>query len=239
MSFRILAVRIVLVLFFCGGIFACLVPPAFSQETFSAIYFQGYVGAAEFDEDAMTFTETSLSDPDVQTQADLSSMPYIGFSSQFGLTPGPTHIGIDTSILFGWRSRDTSVAAGNGQIRVKIDSELWLLDIAMGLYGQTMLGDRWRLYGAVGPLLLFGSYSDDTSEENVGISPYQETKDSRSDSAFGYGGYAKIGLEYGISPSAFIGIAARGVTTNLEFDDALDDNGLDGVQGFLTFTRRY
>jgi len=66
-----------------------------------------------------------------------------------------------------------------------------------------------------------------------------ETKDSSSESAFGVGGYAKLGLEYRLSADAFMGILVRGIATNLEFDQAIDDGGLASLQGFVTFTRAY
>ena len=212
---------------------------AYSAESTQTVYFQGYVGAASFNEDSMTFVESSDADPDTITTTDLSSMPYLGFAAQFPLSPKKTHVGIDASLLFGWRSDDSSVTAGNGQARVEIDTNLWLLDLSMGLYAQTALGESWRLYGAVGPLLLFGSYSDDTKEENPDVSPVDVKKESNSDSAFGFGAYAKLGLEYALSSDNYVGIAVRGITTNLDFDSALDDDGVNGLQGFLTFTHVY
>ncbi|MEJ2519745.1 MAG: outer membrane beta-barrel protein [Desulfuromonadales bacterium] len=222
----------------CLAINLFSVTSARSAEDFSNIYFQGYLGAAGFDEDAMTFYESSDTDPAVISTTDLSSMPYLGISAQFALGPEPTHIGIDSSLLFGWRSEDTTVSAQNNQLRVKIDSKLWLLDLAVGVYAQTVLAERWRLYGAVGPMLLFGDYSDDTEEEDLSATP-RVAKESNSDSAFGFGGYAKIGLEYALTYNTYMGVALRGVTTNLDFDRALDDDSLKGVQGFVTFTRAY
>ena len=230
--------QIAIPLFFSAAFFLSI-QTAYSAEDSQTVYFQGYVGAASFDEDSMTFVESSDSDPGTIATTDLSSMPYLGFAAQFPLTSGKTHIGIDTSLLFGWRSDDSSVTAGNGQARVEIDTNLWLLDLSMGLYAQTAPGERWRLYGAVGPMLLFGSYSDDTEEENPTVSPVDVKKESNSDSAFGFGGYAKLGLEYALSPDAYVGVAVRGIKTNLDFDNALDDDGAKGIQGFLTFTHVY
>ena len=46
-------------------------------------------------------------------------------------------------------------------------------------------------------------------------------------------------MEYQVSPGAFVGVAARGIATTLEFDHAVEDGGLTSVQGFVTFTRAY
>jgi len=210
-----------------------------SAEDLRLRYFQGLVGAASFDEDQLTFAESTPNNLGETSTNDLSTMPYVGIAGQFPLSDTATHIGIDASLLVGWRSDDTSVAAGNGQARIKIDSDLWLVDMAIGLYAQTILGNRWRLYGAVGPMVIFGEYSDDVSEEDLTVTPATGTGESNNDSAFGVGGYAKLGLEYYLTGDALIGIAVRGIATNLEFDQAIEGGKLTGVQGFVTFTRAY
>ena len=202
-------------------------------------YLQGLVGAAAFENDNLTFVATGLDDPTVPAGNDLSSMPCVGIAGQFALTGTGNQVGLDTSLLFGWRSASTSITAGNNQARVEIDSEFWLVDVAVGLYAQAMLGDRWRLYGAAGPLLLFGEYSDDAAERDLSVEPQQVTRSSNSQSEFGVGGYARVGLEYRMTRSAFVGLAVRGISTNLEFDRTVNDSGLTGLQGFVTFTRAY
>lgn len=211
---------------------------AAAQQDPQLSYLQGLVGAAAFDEDQLTFVETAADDPTAPGN-DLSSMPYLGIAGQYALAGTYNQVGIDASLLFGWRSASTSVVAGNNQVRVEIDSELWLVDVAIGLYAQTLLGERWRLYGAVGPLLLFGEYSDDTEQQDLSVEPVTASRTSRSESEFGVGGYARLGLEYRMTRSALIGVAVRGITTGLEFDQTVDSGGLTGIQGFVTFTRAY
>lgn len=213
--------------------------PACSTKNFPVVFSQAYVGAADFGGKSMVFSETSDSDPGIISKTNLSTMPYLGLSVQCALGPGQTHVGIDTSLLVGWRSRKSSVSGSNGDVRIEIDSELWLLDLSIGPYVQTVLGNNWRVYAALGPMLLFGEYSDDTNEENLADSEAGAGEDSHSDSAFGVGGYAKLGLEYAISGDAYIGIAVRGITTSLEFERARGDEGLNGVQAFVSFTRVY
>ena len=235
MSFQLRCLRSLCLLVF----FAILnVIPVNAEEGLRLSYIQGLIGAADFDADRMTFAEPDPNGSTFSTD-DLSTMPYLGIAGQFALAGTETHLGIDTSLLFGWRSDDTTVYAGNGKARVKIDSDLWMVDVAIGLYAQTMMGERWRLYAAAGPMMLFGEYSDDTRQDGASVNPLAETRGSSSDSEFGVGGYAKLGLEYRLYDDAFMGVAVRGISTNLEFDRAVEDGGLAGVQGFVTFTRAY
>lgn len=202
-------------------------------------YLQGLVGAAGFDRGRLSFAENAPGEPDAVSTNDLSTMPCLGVAGQFALADVSDQVGIDASLLVGWRSRRTSLVAGGGQARVDIDAQLWLADLAVGLYAQTLLDRRWRLYGAAGPLLLFGEYSDDTRQEDAGVAPPVESKRSSSESAFGVGGYARFGVEYRIAADAFLGVMARGIATNLRFDRAAEAGDLTGVQGFVTFTRAY
>ena len=220
----------------------CAVFPASNgkaADDFPPTYVQAFIGAAEFDEDPMTFSKASGDDPDAYTTNDLSSMPFLGVGGQYAFSEGNSHFGLDGTILVGWRSRDSSVSAGNGQAELKLDTNLWLVDLAMGVYAQTIFGQRWRLYVAAGPLMLFGEYSEDSEEEDLEATPTEERKSSSSDSGFGFGGYARAGLEYRLANNAFMGLCVRGVTTNLEFDNALDDSGLSGVQGFISYSQPY
>jgi hypothetical protein len=202
-------------------------------------YVQAFIGAAEFDADPMTFSKASSDDPAAYTTNDLSSMPFLGVGGQYAFSEGNAHIGLDGTILVGWRSRDSSVSAGNGQAEVKLDTDLWLIDLAMGVYAQTIFGQHWRLYVAAGPLMVFGEYSEESEETDLEVTPSAERDGSSSDSGFGIGGYARVGLEYRLANHAFMGLCVRAIDTNLEFDSALDDSGLSGVQGFITYSQPY
>jgi hypothetical protein len=202
-------------------------------------YVQVFIGAAQFNEDRMTFQKAADDDPGTVTTNDLSTMPYLGIGGQYAFADAESHIGLDATLLFGWRSHNSSVTAGNGQAYIYLDTELWMLDLAMGLYAQTILGDHWRIYAAAGPLMLFAGYTEDARQEDLEASPTETSKDSNTDSEFGIGGYARVGLEYQLQNGAFMGVCVRGVKTNLEFNDTIDDGGLDGVQGFLTYSQPF
>jgi hypothetical protein len=210
-----------------------------AADDFPPTYVQAFIGAAEFDEDPMTFAKTSSDDPGAYTTNDLSSMPFLGVGGQYAFSEGNSHFGLDGTILVGWRSRDSSVSAGNGQAEVKLDTDLWLIDLAMGVYAQTIFGDHWRLYVAAGPLMLFGEYSAEAEEKDLEVTPTEERDSSSSDSGFGIGGYARAGLEYRLANHAFMGLCVRALDTNLEFAGALDDSGLSGIQGFLTYSQPF
>jgi len=209
-----------------------------AMETPTPIFVQAMVGAAQFSEDDLTFSETSTSDDTVSSDNDLSTMPYLGMAFQYPFHGENTQVGLDGSFLFGWRSKDTKVRAGSGQIAISIDSSLWLADLSVGLFVKHTFFNRWRAYSAVGPAIVFGDYSEDTDEEDSNSEANE--KHNNSDSEFGVGAYARVGFDYRFTSNAYVGICVRGLKTNISFDSASDaSSSLSGVQGFLTFSRHF
>ena len=210
----------------------------FAADNTFPTFVQGMVGVAQFSEDDLTFTETSAVDG-TTSHNDLSQMPYVGLAFQRPFRGDAiTQLGLDGGILFGWRAKNTRAVAGNGQIAVSIDSSLLLVDLSVGLFIKHSINERWRLYAAAGPAVVFGDYSDDTDEEILATAAV--TTSSNSFSEFGAGFYGRAGFDYQFSPNAYVGVCVRGIKSSLEFDDAPGaSSGLSGAQGFLTFSRDF
>ena len=228
--------RIALLVVMLAG---CLFPTQmFAFDTPTPTFVQAMVGAAQFSEDDLTFSEISTTDGAVTSDNDLSTMPYLGMAFQYPFHGENTQVGLDGSFLFGWRSKDTTVRGGSGQIAISVDSSLWLADLSVGLFVKHTFFNRWRTYAAAGPAVVFGEYSEDTDEEDS-TNEINEKNDN-SDSEFGVGAYARVGFDYLFGPNAYVGVCVRGLKTNIEFDSAPDaSSSLSGVQGFLTFSRHF
>jgi opacity protein-like surface antigen len=228
--------RIALLVVMLAG---CVFPTQmFALDTPTPTFVQAMVGAAQFSEDDLTFSEISTTDGTVTSDNDLSTMPYLGMAFQYPFHGENTQVGLDGSFLFGWRSKDTTVRGGSGQIAISVDSSLWLADLSVGLFVKHTFFNRWRTYAAAGPAVVFGEYSEDTDEEDS-TNEINEKNDN-SDSEFGVGAYARVGFDYLFGPNAYVGVCVRGLKTNIEFDSAPDaSSSLSGVQGFLTFSRHF
>ncbi|MDW7644022.1 MAG: hypothetical protein SCI25_03165 [Desulfuromonadales bacterium] len=197
---------------------------------------QALFGAAVFHDDSLTFREESTIDPDTSKETDLSQMPMLGFVAQYALAGQNSQAGFEGGLLFGWRSRSTSLTSNLEQTSVRIETSLWLLDLSMGLYASHVVADRLRLSLGAGPLLLFATYDGETEEtDSQGDTATTDT----SENAFGIGGYARAAVEYRLPDGAFMGIGLRGVTSTLEFEKGVDSSGLEGVQGFISYTRPF
>jgi hypothetical protein len=201
-------------------------------------FLQGLVGAASFDEDSLTFRVPSSEFAD---EEDLSSMPYVGFFGQHFVAGEATQVGFEGGVLFGWRSRDSTILLSQSQSVVKIDTSFWMLDLSAGVCLNQRLGSRWRLYLGAGPAMVFADYDED-GKVRSGDAADPDTAAAvagESESGFGIGVYGRLGLEYEYHPTASVGISVRGLATDMEFDNAVGSSEVNGVQGFITFTRHF
>lgn len=220
------------------ALLACLLLSAVSPVAAQAAgggLLQGVVGAARFDADSLTFR---LPPSESGREEDLSSMPLLGFVGQQFFAGGATQVGVEGGLLFGWRSRHTSIVAGPEQAVIRIQSSLWLLDLSAGVCLNQRLGPRWRLYLAAGPVMLFGEHDENHDVGEEAASPAVAPRGG-SRSEFGIGGYARAGLEYEFAPQSLVGFSVRGLATDMGFDNAVDSSPVRGVQAFVTFTRNF
>ena len=219
-------------------LFLSVVSPSAAQAADGYIL-QGLVGAGTFDSDSLTFR---LTPEESGEEEDLSSMPFLGFIGQHLFAGDRSQLGVEGGILFGWRSRSTSAVIGSNQARVRIESSFWLLDLSAGVCLNQRFGQRWRLYLAAGPAMVFGEYDEDdySSAAEGDVEPtVGDTAGGGSESEFGVGGYARVGLEYEFAPQSLVGFSVRGLATNMEFDNTVDSSKVNGVQAFVTFTRNF
>ena len=225
--------RLSLILLSCLLLLSIPVAPAFA-ELDRPVLVQVLLGAAQYDEDSLTFN-AQVAGEDIREN--LSKMPVFGVIGQYPLSLGKSQFGVEWGGLFGWRSRKTSIYSTISSTRIRVETSFWLFDLSVGLYGSQTLGNNWRIYAAAGPTMLFASYSEDREATPVPLSA-SDARDNSSEQ-FGVGGYARVGVDYQISPGAYVGICGRGLVSNLEFDSHVADGQLSGIQGFLTFSREF
>jgi hypothetical protein len=199
---------------------------------------QGLVGATKIDEDEITFNDIEGLDDEVANGADLPTLFTVGGAGQqtFWGGNGGTHVGLDYGGLFSFGGDDRDVIAGNGKAIVNVDSSIMLLDLFVGVFASQDIAGRLRIYGACGPLLMLGRITGDFVEREV----ERETglNIDESESAAGVGGYARAGVELLGQGGSSFGLGVRAFTSTLDFDDTLGEVEFQGVQGFITYTKR-
>lgn len=217
-------------------LFLSVVVLSSGQSVAGDFFLQAGIGAARFEADSLTFALAD--DPDTEEE-DLSEMPYVGLFGQYYFSGRATQIGWEGGILYGWRSRETTVRTGPERTVVSIDTSLWILDLSAGLCLNQRLGDRWRFYIAGGPAMVFAEHEEERDSDPEATPVEEEDSGGESESEFGIGAYARLGLEYEMSPTAFVGVGVRQLATTLSFDSSVDSDELRGTQGYMTFTRQF
>lgn len=165
-------------------------------------------------------------DGDDGTYTDMSTLPQLG--GAWGTLPKGEKLqfGLEASFLLGFKFDDVTTYNGNNAVYVDVSSSLWLFDIAGGAYANLPLGNKLRLYAGAGPLMMIGIYNSDSSFGNIKV----------SETAYGFGAYARTGLELRVHNGGFLGAGVRGNWCNIDFSDVGGASEISGTAVFLTYT---
>ena len=158
-----------------------------------------------------------------------ATMPLIGAQLQVPLRLGRLEFGYEGGFSLGWDSEHEAYVIDTGVVLVKTDNKVRLFDISGGLYLATRLGQRFRLYGAAGPVFQYGSVDLDF-DQTIG------SRNSLSGSGVGLGYYARTGLDLQVSPGTSVGIAVRWVDSSVDLGGSLGDLDIEALQVGLAVT---
>ncbi len=170
-------------------------------------YVQGHFGGSSFDEELAPSTDSE-------------SLPAVGFAAQVPVRTGRLELGWEVGFLFGWEFESRNVSDATGV--AKVDDELLWGDLFTGAFAAWHLG-RARLYVSGGPQLSL-AYFERSGDRDL---------DARG---HGFGGYVRTGVDLRLSDEIWMGVAVRGVTSDLDYDQDAPDVDLDALQGFITMT---
>lgn len=184
---------------------------------------QGYLGINSFTE----FERTGGRGLNVTGDGgSVDQYPVIGGGFQWKMGGSNVDLGLEALLALGGRANGGAFVIGGGGAAVAVSLDLFVVDVFGGPFLSVPLGERARVYGAVGPLIQFASYHQ---------SPTFLTNGS-SGTGFGFGGYARAGVEFELSSGSLIGIGVRWYDTEVDLSGGLGDLALQGVETALTFS---
>ncbi|MDF7799709.1 hypothetical protein P4C99_09540 [Pontiellaceae bacterium B1224] len=184
---------------------------------------QALLGGVQYD--GLDFTS-----PDGTNTTDMASLPQLGGVWSTVPKGDKLSFGLECTFLLGFKFDDTSYYAGNNNIYVSASSYLWLIDFSGGGYANLMLGKKARLYGAAGPLIMLSFYG--SKQEYTSGTP----NSSQSETAYGFGAYARAGLEFEVHNGGYLGAGVRCNWSNIDFDAVSNSSDVSGIAGFITYT---
>jgi len=193
---------------------------------------QALLGTVKFEDLEFDVEETGQT-----KKADLSTIPQLG--GAWGTLPKGDRFqyGLEASFLIGFRTKDVEYLVISSGLYAKVSTSLWMFDLAGGPYVNLFLdkNKKVRLYGAVGPLLMYADY--DADKEYDDDTPDDDTLDEDTgESALGVGVYARAGIEFRTYERGTLGMGVCGTYSDIDFSNVGGTTEIKGIAAFVTFT---
>jgi hypothetical protein len=154
---------------------------------------------------------------------------YSGKSFDYGLEGGGL-LSLDSSL----RSFHISSGSGGGSTSVSIDINSFLIDVFFGGYVGYQPAKWLRLWAGGGPLIVWASRESDPVE----AVPFDEST-SESESEFGGGVYARVGIDIFFTDTVGLNLGARITETTLSFENQVGKVDVEGYQYYIGLAFRY
>lgn len=156
---------------------------------------------------------------------DLDELPLIGGGAQWRLGGRNLDLGLEGLMSFSGRADAAAFVVGGGGAAVAVDVDLLIFELYGGPFASKFLGENLRLYGALGPLMQWADYD--------------QTGNGLADdgSGFGFGWYARTGLEFALPSRTLLGFGARWSDSSVDLGNSLGDLEIDGLQLLFTVSR--
>lgn len=171
-----------------------------------------------------------------------SSLPSGGLEGEYTYGDGYVHWGLNPGGSIAWKNSGTKISGGftgdNGTvIRVDLDNSLFLGELHLGGFVRARLGSRFTAYAAAGPMVMFGTHEIEEGEIPE-ASPSNGTIviESSDESDFGFGAYARAGVDYRIKGQQRIGVGMRYLYTELDFSRTVGKVDIRGPQYVVAYT---
>ena len=194
---------------------------------------QALLGAVKYDN-----LELDIEGTNRRETADLSLIPQLG--GAWGTLPkgDRIQIGLETTFLIGFRTKDVDYIVISSGLRAKISTDLWIVDFSGGPYMNFFLdpGKKVRLYVGAGPLLMYADYNADDDRDIELPDNINEDDGDQDESAFGVGVYARTGLEFRVHQRGTLGMGIRANYVKLDLSDVGGTSDMTGFAGFVTYT---
>ncbi|MBI5365369.1 MAG: outer membrane beta-barrel protein [Planctomycetes bacterium] len=155
----------------------------------------------------------------------VDTLPLLGGGVQHKLGGERLDYGLEGFFSFSGRADAAAFVVGGGGATVAVDVNLFILELYGGAFASVFLGDKVRLYGGAGPLLQWASYDQRGS-----------TFDD-SGTGFGYGYYARAGIEFVLASRTMVGFGARWSDSRVDLGGSLGDLDVEGLQMVFTVSK--
>ncbi|MEP6388765.1 MAG: hypothetical protein ABJ056_02480 [Halioglobus sp.] len=200
---------------------------------------QVFLGSLQLDDQSGRWTNGFDEPVDLEFP---SSLPSGGMEGEYVYGEGYVHWGINPGGSIAWKNSGTKISGGftgdsGAVIRVNLDNSLFLGELHLGGFVRARLGPRFTAYAAAGPMIMYGSHEVEDGEIPE-VSPSNNTVviETSDESDFGFGAYARAGIDYRIQGQQRLGFGVRYMYTELDFNNTVGKVDIEGPQYVLAYT---
>jgi len=191
-----------------------------ARDRWPGVVFQGYFGAAFYE----------LEGEGATAQEADSTFPTIGGGAQWNFVGEDAfRLGLEGLLGFGWQSNISAFSSAGGGATVAVNVDLLVIDLFGGPFASMFLGDNVRVYGGAGPLMQWATYDQD--------GPTSQT--SGEGDGFGFGYYARTGIDIAITPNNMIGFGVRWSDSTVDLSGGINDVDVSGLLAMITVTQGF
>ena len=171
-----------------------------------------------------------------------SSLPSGGMEGEYVYGEGYVHWGINPGGSIAWKNDDTRISGGftdetGAVIRVDLDNSFFLGELHLGAFVRARLGSKLTAYAAAGPMIMYGSHEvEDGDIPEVSPSNGTVVIENSDESDFGFGAYARAGIDYRIKGQQRIGLGIRYMYAELDFNRTVGKVDIEGPQYVFAYT---
>ncbi len=198
---------------------------AMAQTTERGASIQALLGAVRYDDIVIDNGYGGFSGT-----VDTSTMPQFGGIWSTPSKGGKIQVGLECNFLMAF-NYGSAAYNPNPTTRVSTDYNVWMFELAGGVYGHLFLGkgDMIRLYAATGPLMMSSILHAYTYQDGLVNDSYYYN----SEYAFGWGFYARTGIELRVQEFGMLGLGVRGSWADTDLGSGSD---LVGIAACVSFT---
>ncbi|MEP4486487.1 MAG: hypothetical protein ABJ013_12710 [Halioglobus sp.] len=200
---------------------------------------QVFLGSLQLDDQSGRWTNGFDEPVDLEFP---DSLPSGGMEGEYVYGEGYIHWGVNPGGSIAWKNSGTKISGGftgdtGAIIRVDLDNSLFLGELHLGGFVRARLGPRFTAYAAAGPMIMYGSHEvEDGKIPEVSPSNNTVVIETSDESDFGFGAYARAGIDYRLKDQQRLGFGIRYMYAELDFNNTVGKVDIEGPQYVLAYT---
>ena len=181
-------------------------------------------------------SQSKIITEDGEAVGEFDDLPLFTGGIQTLIGNGYFRYGYEAGALISWQNDSVSYYGTNNSVVVVVDNEFWMFGGFLGAMGEINFKDRVRLFVSAGPMIGFGSTSQNTDKDDEQPSTKTTYVNGQQREFTGiYGAYAAVGGVINFGRNTELGIVYREQVLEANFSSKIAAPEYDGRQIMISF----